>query len=68
MAASIEKSLYIGILKTRFDLFDDVKLKLKTGEVIEGTIEGFSECSKVQMETVGGYKEIDVDDIDDYIS
>lgn len=30
MGATIERSLYIGILKTRFDIFDDVKLKLKT--------------------------------------
>lgn len=51
MGASIEKSLYIGELKTRFDLFDDVKLKLKTGEIVEGTIEGFEDCSVVQMET-----------------
>lgn len=68
MAASIEKSLYIGILKTRFDLFDDVKLRLKTGEVVVGTIEGFEGCSVVQMETEKGWKEINVDDIDDYIS
>lgn len=68
MAASIEKSLYIGILKTRFDLFDDVKLRLKTGEVVTGTIEGFEGCSVVQMETEEGWKEINVDDIDDYIS
>ena len=68
MAASIEKSLYIGILKTRFDLFDDVKLRLKTGEVVAGTIEGFEGCSVVQMETEEGWKENNVDDIDDYIS
>ena len=40
MGASIEKSLYIGFIKTRFDLFDDVKLRLKTGEVVEGEIAG----------------------------
>lgn len=68
MAASIEKSLCIGILKTRFDLFDDVKLRLKTGEVVAGTIEGFEGCSAVQMKTEDGWKEINVDDIDDYIN
>lgn len=68
MSASIEKSLYIGILKTRFDLFDDVKLRLKTGEVIEGTIEGFAGCSIVQLETEEGWREINIADIDDYIN
>lgn len=68
MSASIEKSLYIGILKTRFDLFDDVKLRLRTGEVIEGTIEGFEGCSVVQLETENGWREIHVNDIEDYIS
>ena len=63
MSASIEKSLYIGILKTRFDLFDDVKLRLRTGEVIEGTIEGFEGCSVVQLETENGWREIHVNDI-----
>lgn len=38
MGATIEKSLYIGICKTRFDLFDDVKLELKNGEILSGTI------------------------------
>ncbi len=51
MSASIEKSLYAGVTKTRFDLFDDVKLRLKTGEVVEGTIEGFGDCQIVLLET-----------------
>lgn len=68
MGANIEKSLYIGILKTRFDLFDDVKLKLKTGEIVEGTIEGFESCSVVQMETENGWREIHVDDIEGYVN
>lgn len=67
MGASIEKSLYIGFLKTRFDLFDNVRLRLKTGEVVEGTIEGFEECSVVQLETEKGWREIHVNDIEDYI-
>lgn len=66
MSASIEKSLYIGVLKTRFDLFDDVKLRLKTGEVVEGTIEGFKGCRVVQLETENGWREIHVDDIEGY--
>lgn len=66
MNASIEKSLYIGILKTRFDIFDDVRLRLRTGEVVEGTIEGFDGCSIVQLETEEGWREIHVDDIVGY--
>ena len=67
MSATIKKSLYIGFTKTRFDLFDDIRLRLKTGEVVEGTIEGFEGCSVVQLETENGWKEINVADIDDYI-
>lgn len=67
MGASIEKSLCIGITKTRFDLFDDVKLRLKTGDVVEGTIGGFKGCSIVQLETDDGMREIHVGDIEDYL-
>lgn len=68
MSASIEKSLYIGILKTRFDLWDDIKIRLKSGEIVNGTIEGFEGNRIVQLETENGWKEIHVDDIDDYVA
>ena len=68
MSASIEKSLYIGILKTRFDVFDDVKLKLKSGEIVEGVIEGFTGNSVVHIETEDNWREVDVKDIETYIS
>lgn len=64
MGASIEKSLCVGILKTRFDLFDDVKLRLKTGETAEGTITGFEGCHAVQLETEEDLVKIDVDKIE----
>ena len=67
MSASIERSLYVGATKTRFDLFDDVRLRLKTGEVVEGPIEGFGDCPIVLLETENGWKEIDVRDIEDYV-
>lgn len=63
MSASIEKSLYVGILKTRFDLNDSVRLRLKTGEVVEGTIVGFCGYVIVQLETEDGWKEINIGDI-----
>ena len=65
--ASIEKSLYIGIMKTRFDLFDFVKLRLKKGITVEGTIEGFMGSSVVLLETETGLREISVNDIEDYV-
>lgn len=68
MSASIVKSLYVGILKTRFDLYDRVKLCLKTGEVVEGTIAGFCGYVIIQLETEDGWKKINIADIDDYIS
>ena len=35
-----------------------------SGEIVEGTIEGFEDCSVVQMETERGWREIHVDDIE----
>lgn len=68
MSATIERSLYIGILKTRFDLFDDVKLKLKNGQVLEGEIIDLDE-NTVTLEGIGGTcHPIFVDDIDDYVT
>lgn len=64
MGASIEKSLCVGILGTRFDLFDDVKLRLKTGEIVWGTIIGFEGCSAVQLEKEDGQRKINVEAID----
>lgn len=68
MGATIEKSLYIGILKTRFDAYDDVKLKLKDGTEVYGTITEFIEERSVTLDTKEGYKDINVDDIEDYIN
>ena len=67
MGASIEKSLYIGILKTRFDIYDDVKLKLKNCEIVEGTIVDFEEESFVWIDNRDGRKRIHVDEIKDYV-
>jgi hypothetical protein len=38
MSATIEKSLYIGFLKTRFDMFDRVTLILEDGKEVSGEI------------------------------
>lgn len=68
MGATIERSLYIGILKTRFDIFDDIKLRLKNGQIIEGEIIDLDE-NTVTIQIVGATCcPIYVDDIEDYIN
>lgn len=61
--ASIEKSLYVGILKSRFDLWDDVKITTKSGDVIEGTIIEFEGEHTVIISTSETSCDISVDDI-----
>lgn len=68
MAASIEKSLCIGITKTRFDLFDDVKLKLSTGSVIEGCIVTIEDWGVIIETADGETKGVFVNDIIDYMN
>lgn len=65
MSATIEKSLYIGILKTRFDMFDEVTLILKNENKVSGTIEDL-EYGYVTLKTENGYSTINVDHIEDY--
>ena len=38
MSAKLEICLYVGFFKTRFDTWDDVKITLKDGRIVEGTI------------------------------
>ncbi len=66
MSATIEKSLCIGITKTRFDLFDYVKLQMVSGKVIEGKIIDFGN-NIVQISTSEGIRDIRVNDIEAYI-
>ena len=67
MRATIEKSLCIGITKTRFDLFDYVKLQMVSGKVIEGEIIDFVSNNVVQISTSEGIRDIRVSDIENYI-
>lgn len=68
MSASIERSLYIGILKTRFDLFDDIKLKLKNNKMVEGEIIDLDENIVTLENKNGNCYHVFVDDIEDYIT
>lgn len=65
MGASIEKSLCIGFLKTRFDLFDQVTLVLVDGKEVSGEIidleDGF-----VTIQTKNSVIDIGVGRIADY--
>ena len=67
MSASLEISLCIGILQTRFDAFDDVKLKLKDGTIVEGTIEPFVSTEYFTLDTKEGRRLIYPEDIEDYV-
>lgn len=66
MEASIEKILCIGVTKTRFDLFDDVKLMLSSGSVIKGRIVEIEDWGVVIETADGEQKGINVNDIVDY--
>lgn len=68
MSASIERSLYIGLLKTRFDLFDNVKLKLKNNKIVEGEIIDLDENVVTLENKRGNCYHVFVDDIENYIS
>lgn len=67
MSASLEISLCVGFLKTRFDEFDDVKLKLKDGTIVEGTIEPFESTDYFTLDTKEGRRLIYPENIEDYI-
>ncbi len=68
MGATIERSLYIGILKTRFGLFDDVKLKLNNGTIIRGQIVNIGENTVTIEDADYNIFDVFVDDIEDYVS
>ncbi len=64
MAATIERSLYVGILKSRYDIFDDVIITLDNGQALKGTILNLSE-DEVYLNTDRGDYIINVNTIDD---
>ena len=66
MEAYIGKSLYIGKIETRFDMFDNVTLILKDGKEVSGEItdleDGFvtltnsSKITHIRVECIESYK------------
>ncbi len=67
MGAMIKRSLYIGILETRFDLFDDIKLKLTNGEIISGQIVDIGDDTITLEDQDWNAFDVFVEDIEDYI-
>lgn len=65
MSATIERSLYIGILKSRFDIFDQINLILRNGDNVKGIITEI-EDNYVVIEAEEASKTIYVRDIEDY--
>jgi hypothetical protein len=64
MSATIERSLYVGILKSRYDIFDDVTITLKSGQKIKGTIRDLGE-DEVYLSADSGDYLVNVNDIED---
>lgn len=67
MSAKLEISLYIGILQTRFDAYDEVKLKLKNGKTVKGTLLPMENTRYCHINTEKGVQTIYPEDIEDYI-
>lgn len=68
MHVSIEKNLCFGTAAhIVFSVYDDIKLKLKSGEIVRGLVEGFEGYKIVKIATDGGMRNIDVDEIEGYI-
>ena len=62
MSATIEKSLYIGegIARSRFDLWDEVRITFTNGNVIEGVIVGFEGDDAICLDPIGSTGEVSV--------
>ena len=69
MSAKLKVSLYIGALQTRFEDGDTIKLKLKTGRVLEGILHigCTTDCFILETEN-GDMYSICPEDINDYIA
>lgn len=71
MGATIERSLYIALyrhIKDKVRFFDDIKLKLKNGQIVEGEIVDLDENTVTIQSSGGTCYPIYVDDIEGYIN
>ncbi|HIS61126.1 MAG TPA: hypothetical protein IAC14_02575 [Candidatus Scybalomonas excrementigallinarum] len=62
MNATIEKSLYVGegIARSRFDLWDEVRITYTNGNVIEGVIVGFEGYDAICLDPTVSTGEVSV--------
>lgn len=67
MGATIERSLYTGTSKRRFELWDKVKLQLKNGEIVNGDIIDLEDYA-VTVDSEQGEIRICVEDIEECFS
>lgn len=67
MSAKLEICLYVGILKTRFEEYDEVRITLKNGRVVEGTILPIKSISYFEVNTEKGVIPVCPENIKDCI-
>lgn len=67
MSAKLEICLYVGMLQTRFDTWDDVKITLKDGKTVEGTILPIESTRCFEVNTEKGVVLVYPEDIKDCI-
>ena len=65
MSAELEICLYVGMLKTRFEVWDDVKITLKDGRKVEGTILPIESTRYFEVNTEKGVVPVYPEDIKD---
>ena len=65
MSATLEISLYIGLLKTRYDVWDEVKITLNNGKTVEGTILPMESTRYFLVNTAKGVETVYPEDIKD---
>ena len=67
MGATLEISLFVGFLKTRFDTWDEVKITLKNGKTVEGTILPMENTRCFEVNTKNGVVQVYPEDIKDCV-
>ena len=67
MGATLEICLYVGFLKTRFEVWDEVKITLKDGRTVEGTILPMESTRNFEVNTEKGVVTVYPEDIKDCV-
>lgn len=68
MSAKLEICLYVGLLQTRFDAFDEVELKLKNGSTVKGTLLPMESTRYFEVNTEKGVRVVYPEDVEDYVA